>query len=63
MTVPSTDPSLITVPLPSEEELTRVIGKSYDSNKTLNVIKMLPVRMTCTRQWSDSSRRSFKRKA
>ena len=40
MTVPSTDRSLVTVPLPSEEELTRVIGKSYDSNKTLNVIKM-----------------------
>ena len=40
MTVPSADPSLVTVPLPSEEELTRVIGKSYDSDKTLNVIKM-----------------------
>src|ERR1700689_3121032 len=39
-TVPRTDPSLVAVPLPSEEELTRVIGKSYDSNKTLNVIKM-----------------------
>jgi hypothetical protein len=50
MTVPSADPSLVTVPLPSEEELTRVIGNSYDSNKTLNVIKCLPVLMTCTQQ-------------
>jgi len=40
MTVPNADPSLVTVPLPSEEELTRVIGKSYDSDKTLNVMKM-----------------------
>jgi hypothetical protein len=40
MTVPRTDPSFVTVPLPSEEELTRVIGKSYDSEKTLNVMKM-----------------------
>jgi hypothetical protein len=40
MAVPSADPSLVTVPLPSEEELTRVIGKSYDSDKTLNVIKI-----------------------
>jgi hypothetical protein len=37
MTVPSADPSLVAVPLPSDEELTRVIGKSYDSDKTLNV--------------------------
>lgn len=40
MTVPNTDRSLVTVPLPSEEELARVIRKSYDSDKTLNVIKM-----------------------
>jgi hypothetical protein len=40
MTEPSADPSLVTVPLPSEEELARVIGESYDSSKTLNVIKM-----------------------
>ena len=40
MTVPRTDPSLVTVPLPSEEELTCVIGQSYDSDKTLNVMKM-----------------------
>jgi alkylhydroperoxidase family enzyme len=40
MAVPRTDPSLVTVPLPSEEELTRVIGESYDSDKTLNVMKI-----------------------
>jgi hypothetical protein len=40
MTVPRADPSLVTVPLPSEEELTRVIGESYDSDNTLNVMKM-----------------------
>lgn len=40
MTVPRTNRSLVTVPLPSEEELTRVIGTSYNSDKTLNVIRM-----------------------
>jgi len=40
MTVPSVDPSPVAIPLPSEEELTRVIGKSYESDKTLNVSKM-----------------------
>jgi alkylhydroperoxidase family enzyme len=40
MTVPRADRSFVTVPLPSEEELTRVIGKSYDSDKILNAIKM-----------------------
>jgi hypothetical protein len=40
MTMPSADPSRAAVPLPSDEELTRVIGKSYDSDKTLNVIKL-----------------------
>jgi hypothetical protein len=34
MTVPSADPSLVALPLPSDEELIRVIGKSYDSDKT-----------------------------
>jgi hypothetical protein len=40
MAAPSADPSLVTVSLPSEDELARVIGKSYDRDKTLNVIKM-----------------------
>jgi hypothetical protein len=40
MTLPSPDSSLVSVPLPSEEELKRVIGNSYDSNKSLNVMKM-----------------------
>ena len=40
MSHPSPDSSPVTVPLPSEEDLKRVIGTSYDSAKTLNVMKM-----------------------
>jgi alkylhydroperoxidase family enzyme len=40
MSPPSPDSSLVTVPLPSEEDLKRVIGISYDSDNTLNVMKM-----------------------
>ena len=40
MPLPSPDSSLVAVPLPSEEDLKRVIGISYDSAKTLNVMKM-----------------------
>jgi hypothetical protein len=40
MSLTSPDSSLATVPLPSEEDLIRVIGMSYDSDKTLNVMKM-----------------------
>ena len=40
MSLPSQDSSLVTVPLPSEEDLQRVIGTFYDSDKTLNVMKM-----------------------
>jgi hypothetical protein len=40
MSLPRPDSSLMTVPLPSEEDLRRVIGISYDSDKTLNVMKM-----------------------
>jgi alkylhydroperoxidase family enzyme len=40
MSLPRPDSSLVTVPLPTEEDLRRVIGISYDSDKTLNVMKM-----------------------
>jgi alkylhydroperoxidase family enzyme len=40
MPLPTPYSSLVTVPLPSEEDLKRVIGISYDSDKTLNVMKM-----------------------
>ena len=40
MSLPSPDSSLVAVPLPSEEDLKRVIGISYDSAKTLNEKKM-----------------------
>ena len=40
MSLPSPNSSLVTVPLPTEENLRRVIGISYDSDKTLNVMKM-----------------------
>ena len=31
----------VAIPLPSDEAVRRIIGKSYDAEKTLNVIKML----------------------
>jgi alkylhydroperoxidase family enzyme len=34
------DTPLVAIPLPSDEAVRRVIGKSYDPEKTLNVIKM-----------------------
>jgi alkylhydroperoxidase family enzyme len=40
MSSPTDIPSKIRVPLPSEEELRRVIGKDYNASRTLNVIKM-----------------------
>jgi alkylhydroperoxidase family enzyme len=40
VTSPIADSLLVNVPLPAEEHLKRVIGSSYDSNKTLNVMKM-----------------------
>jgi hypothetical protein len=40
MSLPRPDSSLVTVPLPTEENLRRVIGISYDSDKTLKVMKM-----------------------
>jgi alkylhydroperoxidase family enzyme len=40
MTMPTADASLITVPLPSEEDLVRVMSGSYDADRTLNVMKM-----------------------
>ena len=40
MTVPTPDNSMLRVPMPSEEELRRIIGPDYDSATTLNVIKM-----------------------
>jgi alkylhydroperoxidase family enzyme len=40
MTLPNPELSTLAVPLPSEEDLRRVIGPQYDAHKTLNVIKM-----------------------
>jgi alkylhydroperoxidase family enzyme len=40
MSIPTDVAAKIRVPLPSEEELRRVIGKDYDASRTLNVIKM-----------------------
>jgi alkylhydroperoxidase family enzyme len=40
MSPPTESTTKIRVPLPSEEELRRVIGKDYDASRTLNVIKM-----------------------
>jgi alkylhydroperoxidase family enzyme len=40
MTIRSLDSSLVAVPLPSDEELRRVMGASYDPGKTLNVMRM-----------------------
>jgi alkylhydroperoxidase family enzyme len=40
MSLPTDINAQIRIPLPSEEELRRVIGKDYDASRTLNVIKM-----------------------
>ena len=40
MSLPTDIAAEIRVPLPSEEELRRIIGKDYDASRTLNVIKM-----------------------
>ena len=40
MTILHPDSPLVSVPLPSEEQLIRIMGGSYDATKTLNVMKM-----------------------
>ena len=40
MSLPTDIAATIRVPLPSEEELRRIIGADYDASRTLNVIKM-----------------------
>jgi alkylhydroperoxidase family enzyme len=40
VSLPTDAPTKILVPLPSDEELRRVIGSDYDASRTLNVIKM-----------------------
>jgi hypothetical protein len=40
MSLPTDIAAKIRVPLPSEEELGRIIGRDYDASRTLNVIKM-----------------------
>jgi alkylhydroperoxidase family enzyme len=40
MSLPTDVAAKVRVPLPSEQEVRRVIGKEYDASRTLNVIKM-----------------------
>jgi alkylhydroperoxidase family enzyme len=40
MTHPGHDTPQVAIPLPPDEAVRRIIGKSYDPEKTLNVIKM-----------------------
>jgi alkylhydroperoxidase family enzyme len=40
MSIPTPDAAAIVVPLPSDEQLQRILGPAYDPAKTLNVIKM-----------------------
>ena len=40
MSAPTDIPTQLRVPLPSDEELRRVLGKDYNASSTLNVIKM-----------------------
>jgi alkylhydroperoxidase/carboxymuconolactone decarboxylase family protein YurZ len=40
MTYPAAYTSTVTVPLPSEQTVRQMLGGSYDSEKTLNVLKM-----------------------
>jgi hypothetical protein len=37
---PTSYSSKVSVPLPSDEEVRKIIGDTYDSSSTLNVIKM-----------------------
>ena len=41
MAEPTPYQTQVTVPLPSDEDYRKVVGQSYDSGKTLNVLKML----------------------
>jgi 4-carboxymuconolactone decarboxylase len=41
MAHPTNYPSPVAVPLPSDDELKRVIGSSYNSETTFNVVKMM----------------------
>ena len=40
MAFPIAYTSTVAIPLPSEQAVRQVIGKSYDPDKTLNVLKM-----------------------
>src|ERR1700740_622627 len=40
MTKPAQSTSKVSIPLPSDEAVRRIMGKSYSPEKTLNVIKM-----------------------
>jgi alkylhydroperoxidase family enzyme len=40
MTFPTAYASAVAIPLPSEQTVAQVMGKSYDPEKTLNVLKM-----------------------
>jgi len=40
MAYPTAYTSTVAIPLPSEQAVRQVIGKSYDPDKTLNVLKM-----------------------
>jgi hypothetical protein len=40
MTYPRAYPSTVSIPLPSEETVEQMFGKSHQPEKTLNVLKM-----------------------
>ncbi len=52
MAYPTAYTSTVAIPLPSEQTVRQVIGKSYDPDKTLNVLKMFAGTGTCTRPQS-----------
>src|ERR1700731_1227439 len=40
MAYPTAYPSTVAIPLPPEQVVQKIMGKSYDPEKTLNVLKM-----------------------
>jgi hypothetical protein len=52
MTYPTAYPSIVAIPLPSEQIVQQMFGKSYQPEKTLNVLKMSLGLRTCSRRRS-----------
>ena len=63
MAYPTAYTSAVAIPLPSEQVVQQIMGKSYDPVRTLNVLKMFAGTTTYTRRRSVSSMQCSRRKA